>query len=235
MARILRRYEEAFPILHLVAPPELSKARNVALEHVVGDYVAFPDDDCWYPPDLIDRVKAFFALQSGWGGLAGRAVDEAGKSSAGRPDVRSGAMTVFNLWRRVTSYTIFLRRTVVETVGPFDETLGLGATTPWRSGEDLDYVLRALRAGNSIHYDPTLEVYHPGRREHASSPDVEQGYSYGAGFGRVLGKNNLPAWFAAYCVARSFGAAGLSLALRQRGHARFYWAVGRGRLRGWRA
>lgn len=231
---ILERFEGSFPIVRLSAPPELSKARNVALEHVIGDYVAFPDDDCWYTPDLIRRVVAFFASKPEWDGLVGRAIDEAGKPSAGRPDARSGAMSAFNLWRRVTSYTIFLRRAVVETVGPFDETLGLGSATPWRSGEDLDYVLRALRAGNSIYYDPEMGIYHPGRREHATSPDVRQGYSYGAGFGRALGKNGLPTWFAAYCIARSFGAAALNSVLGRPGHARFHWAVGKGRLRGWR-
>lgn len=235
ITKVLQPFEGAFPILHLIAPPELSKARNVALKRVAADYVAFPDDDCWYPPDLIRGVTTFFASQSGWDGLVGRAIDEEGRPSAGRADSGEGAMSVFNLWRRVTSYTLFLRRSVIDAVGPFDEGLGLGSATPWRSGEDLDYVLRALRTGSAIYYDSAIEVYHPGRREHASSPDVRQGYSYGAGFGRALGKNGMPAWFAAYCIARSFAAAALSSILGKRGHARFYWAVGKGRLRGWRS
>jgi glycosyltransferase involved in cell wall biosynthesis len=233
LAPILGRYEEAFPILHLSAQPQVSRARNLGLEKVAGDLVAFPDDDCWYPPGLLQRVATFFSSHPEWGGLTGRAVDETGKASAGRPDVNASEVDAFNLWRRVATATVFARRRLIDVVGAFDETLGPGAETPWQAGEDLDYVVRALRAGCSIYYDPTVQVYHPGRREHSRDPDVCQGYGYGAGVGRVLRKNNLPWWFASYCFGRSFGASALSLLAGRKAQARFYWAVGRGRVRGW--
>ena len=34
----------------------LSRARNAGLRMIAGDIVSFPDDDCWYPPDLLQRV-----------------------------------------------------------------------------------------------------------------------------------------------------------------------------------
>jgi GT2 family glycosyltransferase len=235
LAPMLARFESSFPILHLTAQTQLSKARNVGLEHVALDLVAFPDDDCWYPPDLMQRVETFFSSHPEWDGLAGRAVDETGKASAGRPDTVSGAMSLFILWRRVGTCTVFARRRLVDAVGGFDETLGPGSATLWQAGEDLDYVARAVRAGCSVYYDPALHVYHPRRREHTHDPDVRQGYAYGAGFGRALRKNKLPWWFAAYCSSRSFGASGISLLLGHQSQSRFYWAVGRGRLRGWRS
>ena len=45
---LLAPYQANFPILHLQSAKGLSRARNVALEHVSGDIVAFPDDDCAY-------------------------------------------------------------------------------------------------------------------------------------------------------------------------------------------
>jgi GT2 family glycosyltransferase len=103
----------------------------------------------------------------------------------------------------------------------------------WRGGEDLDYVARSLRAGFSLYYEPALAVHHPHKREYESHPDARQGYEYGAGFGRVLRKNKLPAWFASYYLARTLGASVLSLLAAHPRRARFYLAVLRGRTRGW--
>jgi GT2 family glycosyltransferase len=233
LAPILAGFEKAFEILRLRSQPGLSRARNAAFAQVRADIVAFPDDDCWYPSDLLQRVADFFAAHPEWDGLGVRPVDELGRQAAGRADTEAGAMTVYNLWGRVGSYTLFLRRPVLDEVGPFDETLGVGSSTPWRAGEDLDYVARAVRAGLGIFYDPSLRVYHPRKREHSSRPDVRQGYEYGAGFGRALRKNRLPWWFATYCVVRSCGASLLNLLALRPARARFYFAVARGRVRGW--
>lgn len=233
LAPILAGVEGAFPILHLHAQLGLSRARNLALEHVEADVAAFPDDDCWYPPRLLERVASLFSAHPEWDGVSGRAIDETGRASAGRPDTTAGAMTVLNLWRRVASFTLFLRHSLIDAVGPFDEALGVGAGTPWGGGEDLDYVARSVRRGLYIHYDPTLSVHHPQKREHSSRPDARQGYEYGAGFGRAIRKNCLPWWFVGYCVVRSCGASLLNLLALRPERARFYLAVARGRVRGW--
>jgi GT2 family glycosyltransferase len=226
-------FKDAFPMLHLRAEPGLSRARNVALEHLAADLVAFPDDDCWYQPHVLEHVATFFAQHPECDGLGGLAVDADGRPSAGRADTKPGAMTVYNLWRRVASFTLYVRQRVIEAVGPFDETLGVGSGTLWGGGEDLDYVVRALRAGCPVYYAPALTVHHPRKREHGSDPDPRQGFEYGAGYGRVLRKSKVPLWFAAYSCARSFGGAALSLIRGNVGLARFYWGVGRGRVRGW--
>jgi glycosyltransferase involved in cell wall biosynthesis len=230
---ILAKFEGMFPIIRLSAEPGLSRARNVALAHIDADVIVFPDDDCWYSPDLLERLASFLSRHPQWDGIGGHAVDELGRSAAGQLDTSSGPMTIFNLWRRVASYTVFLRRRVIDAVGPFDEALGVGSGTPWGGGEDLDYIARSLRAGCSLYYDPTLAVHHPQKREHSSRPDARQGYEYGAGLGRALRKNRLPWWFAAYYFGRSFGAAGLNLVAGHPLRARFYWAVGKGRVHGW--
>ena len=43
-------------------------------------------------------------------------------------------------------------------VGGFDEELGLGSGTPWHSGEEIDYLVRALATGAHLEYDPSLVV-----------------------------------------------------------------------------
>jgi GT2 family glycosyltransferase len=235
LAPVLARFTQALRITHLRAPLGVSRARNLGLGHVTADLVAFPDDDCWYSPDLLHRVTSFFSTHPRSDGIGGRITDERGRTSAGRPDTGLGPMTIFNAWKRTALAALFVRRALLERIGQFDESLGPGAGTPWGAGEDLDYVLRSLQAGLTIDYDPTLTIHHPPKREHTADPDIRQGFDYGAGYGRVLRKSGVPWWFAAYSCVRAFGGAVLSLGRGNTRMARFYWAVGRGRVRGWRA
>jgi len=85
---------------------------------VSSDIVAFPDDDCSYPPGLLQRVAERLTADPDLDGLTGRAEDASGASSASwKAD--AAVLTDDNLWNRAISYTIFLRRAVVEQVGAF--------------------------------------------------------------------------------------------------------------------
>lgn len=224
-----------FPVLYLRSQPGLSHARNVGLRHIDADVVAFPDDDCWYPPDLLERVADLLAADTELGGVTGRTVDEDGRPSGGRWSRRPGPVTRFNVWTRANSASIFLRTSAFGKDLWFDETMGLGPNTTWPAGEDFDFIVRAIQLGCRVHYEPTLRVFHERTREDVATPDREQGYSYGLGMGRALRKAAVPWWFGAYLCGRSFGGAGLSLVRGSTGLARFHWAVGRGRVRGWRS
>ena len=235
LLRMLADFEGAFEIVHLRSDLGNSVARNVGLDETRASIVGFPDDDCWYPDDLLEQVAEFFARHREYQGLSGRTIDETGHASAGRWDRQAGRMTRFNVWKRTCACTVFLRSSVAASVGYFDETLGLGPGARWAAAEDLDYVLRSIQDGFASYYDPDLCIYHRQTREGSSSPTASAGHHYGMGAGRVLKKNGLPWWFAVYYCGRSFGASVLSLITGNRSRARFYWAVGRGRLRGWRS
>ena len=84
------------------------------------------------------------------------------------------------------SATMFLRRDLVDRVGAFDADLGLGATTPYQSGEETDYLLRALRAGYLIRHASDLRVFHPLPPSTRDAASVRRAWSYGLGMGRVL-------------------------------------------------
>ena len=60
--------------VHLLSDRGLSRARNRALSSLAGDVIGFPDDDCRYPPDLLERVARRFAEDAELGGLSGRPV-----------------------------------------------------------------------------------------------------------------------------------------------------------------
>jgi glycosyltransferase involved in cell wall biosynthesis len=209
----------------------LSRARNAALPHVRADVVAFPDDDCVYPPDLLAAVSRRLAARPELGGLTGRHVDPAG-SPTGRWPATACELTPETVWNRAISYTIFLRSDVVRRVGGFDETLGLGSGTPWHSGEEIEYLVRALRGGVRILYDPELAVLH-----HAAPPSdhdfVALGARDGASVGYILARHRYPPRAVARMLVRPAGGALVALARRDPRRARFQLATLRGRARGY--
>jgi GT2 family glycosyltransferase len=196
---------ERFP-----APRGLSRARNAAIARLQADAVAFPDDDCVYPPDLLERVARRLADLDG---VTGR-----------EPWWPTGAavLTRENLWNRAISFAIFLRRAVIEQVGKFDEALGL----PSASGEETDYLIRALDAGAKIEYDPTLVVEHPRKDADLSAVGARDG----ASLGYILRKHRYPRRTVAQMLVRPAG--GVVLDPRRAG---FHLATLRGRLRGYRS
>ena len=214
-------------IEHVRASTGLSRARNVGLRVVDADVVAFPDDDCVYPPGLLARVAAALGADPTLSGITGRAEDPNGSSS---PSWKTDAalLTEDNLWNRAISFTIFLRRELVERIGPFDEQLGLGSGRPWSSGEEMDYLIRAVRGGARIRYDPSLTVVHDVRAN-----DAGVGARDGASIGYLLRKHGYPARVVARMLVRPAGGAVVSLLRRDLGGAGFQLATLRGRLRGY--
>ncbi len=230
---VLAAYRENFPVVHLRSERGLSRARNAGLKRVTGDIVAFPDDDCWYPPDLLERVARWFATNPEWAGLTGRSVDDKGRTSMGRWMANSGEVSRFDVWRKAISFSIFLRKAVVDRVYLFDDSLGLGAGTPWGSGEETDYVLRALDAGFRIYYEPTVWVHHHEPTQDYDAKRVSRAYSYARGMGRVLRKHRYPIWFVLYQWIRPLAGTLLSLLVGRSNKARYFWAVFQGRVLGW--
>jgi GT2 family glycosyltransferase len=212
-------------VLHLRSEPGLSHARNAALPHLAADVVAFPDDDCAYEQNLLAHVGGLLGDPT-LDGVTGRSVDRSGHSS---PSWKTdpAMLTPHNLWNRAASYTIFLRRHVVQNVGRFDEHLGLGSHEAWSSGEEIDYLIRAVKQGARIRYDPSIKVHHDEK-----SQDVA--YRDGASVGYLLRKHGYPGRAVARMLVRPAGGTLLSLLRRDRERARFHRATLRGRLHGYR-
>lgn len=206
----------------------LSRARNVALGHITADVVAFPDDDCVYASDLLERVAGRLAEDTRLDGLTGRATDARGQSSPSWAS-EGAVLTRENLWNRAISFTIFLRSRIVAAVGTFDERLGLGSGTPWSSGEETEYLVRAVDAGAWIEYDPDLVVAHDDKASPESRSERE-----GASLGYILRKHKYPARSVARMIVRPAGGAILAVLRNDRDRARFHASTLRGRVLGYR-
>jgi glycosyltransferase involved in cell wall biosynthesis len=228
---ILRAYEGGFTILHLGSEKGLSRAKNLGIEAASGAVIGFPDDNCRFPPRLLQRVADFFDRHPETDGLTGRSVDELGNESNGRYDARPGAIDRFNVWRRGIAYNVFLRRDRARDVR-FDTQLGPGAGTQWGAGDETDHLLRLLDAGASLYYDPDLLVVHAQPVPPYDAAAMSRAYAYGCGIGRVLNRHRYPLAFKASWVVRALGGAMLSLMVGRRPEAEYRWNTFKGRLKG---
>ena len=200
-----------------------SRARNTGAALASGEIIAWPDDDCFYPPELLETVDALFQAHPNWGGLAGCPIDEEGiVHSRSLPDTMT-ALSRSNIFQMGVEYSLFLRRDVLKKTGGFDEQFGPGAGTDWWAGEATDYEMRILQSGTPLFYCPAVHIHHPNQIVFDFDAKAEEKRRhYAMGMGAVIRKNGpphggFPAWFIAYY---------LGLYLRA-----VLWALARGRFR----
>ena len=231
LVELLAQAKAHIPIIHVRSESGLSRARNAGMSLSSGDIISFPDDDCWYPDGLLVRVVSDFHECNSIDGLTGRSEDGNGKPSGGKFSRAEGRVDMHSVWKRGISYTIFLRSTVCARVGAFDEQLGVGAQTPFGSGEETDYLIRTIKSGFNIRYLPDLVVFHPTSTSYNKN-QCSKAFRYGVGMGKVLSKHRYAFLFNVYTVLRPVGGALLSLVLFRKRKASYHFAIARGRICG---
>ena len=163
----------------------LSKARNLALAEANGDIYAFPDDDCWYPEELLSNIAEIFENNASLDAVCTNVYDPVTQLSyGGRPVGVDCKINFSNLFKLPISVGLFVRGNAFRSAGYFfDEQLGAG--TSLGSGEETDLVYRLLRHSFRIEYRGTLQVFHP--IPEYQETDIPKFYKYGRGFGFLNG------------------------------------------------
>jgi glycosyltransferase involved in cell wall biosynthesis len=167
-------------LCRLRTPRGLSLGRNAGLAVARGRIVAFPDDDCWYAEDTLERVALLFEDQA-LDGLSTWIGETAGTEGLGRrPWGLRAKIGHHNLFRLPISASLFVRRAIVEgaAIG-FDERIGAGRRIG--AGEETWFVHELLDAGARLEYDGSIRVHHPV----VADRDPGKAWSYGLGFGFV--------------------------------------------------
>lgn len=192
-----------FPVRALRLPEcGLSRARNLLLPEADGDIIALTDDDCRYHREALAAVEDFFTAHPDVDACIGKAC----AVGAGSPDGIDAVVpvTLWNVFRNAPSWVLFFRREAMARVGMFDETLGVGAPTPWQSGEETDYAVRLLKAGGRMVRVGRIAVEHP--PADYSRKCARKCEAYGRGRMALLRKHHFPLWFTlanlAYPLAR---------------------------------
>lgn len=224
----LDKARERLDVVYLRSQPGLSRSRNVGVAQARGSLLAFPDDDCWYPPTLLEEIIARFSRDPALSVLTCRTRDAAGRDSNGVFLQESTAVSRSNVWKAGNSNGLFVRTALARRLGGFDEELGLGSGTPFGSGEESDFLLRALSIGAVVRYLHTIHTHHDQVDLVLDDKALQRARKYARGFGRTLRLNRFAWPFAAARAVRSAAAAMLAVVtLRpRRALLKCIWASG---------
>jgi glycosyltransferase involved in cell wall biosynthesis len=227
--RILARHEGRLALVRIrSARANANHARNLGLRAASGAIVAFPDDDCLYPPGLLDRVAGCFNDHPAVTLLTGPAESPAGGLGSGRWREEAGPIDTASVWTSVIEFNLWLCRKLALALGGFDETMGPG--TRLGSAEGNDLVLRAVAAGHAARYEPSLRVIHPDKR--LTEVAVARARLYGRGLGFALRRHGVGARVWLPFAIRPLGGALLSLAKGRPRDAAYYAMTLLGRAEG---
>jgi glycosyltransferase involved in cell wall biosynthesis len=227
---VLLKWKSSLHYVYVRSALGASKARNAGLALARGDIIGFPDDDCWFPADLIAQVKAWFDPCPDYDFLCCSARDETLKDVGLRwprysqPIHRSSVLTA------CICFAFFIRRTALVKVGGFDEAMGPGADTPFQCGEETDLALRLLDNSHPGWFEKQLYVYHP--QKDARTASSSRGFYYGIGLGYLLRKHRFSIGMWVYQVIRASGGALRALCLAHPREALFYLKSAAGRMLG---
>lgn len=199
---LIGSFSSSFPIRHIRSPKGLSRARNNGMAVAEGEYLCFPDDDCWYEADTLAKVEALFAAHPDLAIVTGRTLDAEGMPSVSPTGETRLALTRWNYLKCGNSNGIFVRRAALSDIGGFDEDLGVGSESPFQSGEEADFLLRALATGKGAMFFPELIVHHDQVTSEYGPRQVERARKYGRGFGALMRKHAFPFYYVGYRLFR---------------------------------
>jgi glycosyltransferase involved in cell wall biosynthesis len=227
---VLREHPE-LKIVHLRCTLGVSRARNAGLRVAKGEVIGFPDDDCWYPDDLLAKITGWLDTNPEFDGIFIATRNQDDRLQAPKFPPRRGSCTRTSILRCAVIVGAFLKMSAVEAIGVFREDIGPGTSSPYQSGEDIDYLIRPLDHGMQLFYEPAFSVYHPDLNTRERLRRITFPYSVGVGY--ILRLHEYPWWVFAEVAGRSLGGVVVHLAKADVEGAHLYLLRAAGQLRGY--
>lgn len=200
---VVHRFCDRLRINHVRSERGLSRSRNVGITYVNYDTVAFPDDDCWYNERTLETVAKLFGSNQDLDIITGRTIDFSGRPSVSNFLNVEAPIKKNTIFSCGNSNSMFVRRRVIDQIKGFDERLGVGSWTSFQSGEETDFVLRALDHGCSARFFPELTVFHDQVHVAITNKQIHRARLYGAGFGALLRKHKFASFYVVYRLLRT--------------------------------
>lgn len=174
--------------------PDQYAARSVGIEKAQGLYIAFPDDDCWYEPEAIERAINVFETKNVDGLVAQwRESREALKyeSDGNGKELEWSDVCGFRS-SGASMITQFYKTAVVRAIGGFDKRMGLGSW--FGGGEDTDMFFTIVRKGFRIVMASEVIVRHHFNLTPAHNLNLTNLRLRSRGTGALYAKHKVPFW-----------------------------------------
>lgn len=190
---IIKKWSEKLPIIHKrVNFKGASRSRNFGAKQAVSELIAFPDDDCLYPPRLIENITKLFQQKGEFETILTAKIEPSEISSRlSKPSLNySWVTSSLDLFKaKAETSNIFARKSKLESLPYiFNENIGPGANTPWASNEETDLLIRLLKQGTKIIKLKELSIAH-----HSLQVSPARSLKYGMGRFEVISTHRLGA------------------------------------------
>lgn len=183
LAEVIKSYSKVLSIVHIRSDIKgISINRNKGLFYAKGNIVAFPDDDCEYDQNTIERAVNYLYNKPKHI-YSCRTLEKNKDYGTGVMSSEDTEITIANVHKVVKSITFFVNFEGNDIL-LFDTKLGVGAE--FGSGEETDYVLELLHKGYKGQYFSKHIIYHPAKK--GNYEDLERAYNYALGFGAYCKK-----------------------------------------------
>jgi len=190
---IIKKWSEKLPIIHKrVNFKGASRSRNFGAKQAVSALIAFPDDDCLYPPRLIENITKLFQQKEEFETILTAKIEPSEISSRlSKPSLNySWVTSSLDLFKaKAETSNIFARKSKLKSLPfIFNENIGPGANTPWASNEETDLLIRLLKQGIKIIKLKELSIAH-----HSLQVSPARSLKYGMGRFEVISTHRLGA------------------------------------------
>ena len=190
---IIKKWSEKLPVIHKrVNFKGASRSRNFGAKQAVSALIAFPDDDCLYPPRLIENITKLFQRKEEFETILTAKIEPSEISSClSKPSLNySWVNSSLDLFKaKAETSNIFARKSKLESLPfIFNENIGPGANTPWASNEETDLLIRLLKQGIKIIKLKELSIAH-----HSLQVSPARSLKYGMGRFEVISTHRLGA------------------------------------------
>ena len=191
LSDLIRKWQQELNLIHKkVKFKGASRSRNFGATEAKCSLIAFPDDDCLYPPSTIEKIVALFETQKDVDTILTAKIEpsQINKNNFASSTKFSRINSVLDLFKaKAETSNIFTKKTVLESLPYiFNELIGPGAGTAWVSNEETDLLIRLLKQKRTIIKLTDLAIAH-----HSSQGTILKSLKYGMGRFELISNNKL--------------------------------------------